>query len=88
MDVNILAKSTTTTTVFLYSFTVVLVLVQPFVAVVCEQLVLSEGCVDKAVHKGGGQVHTSGVHLGATASKSCHIQHRGHANHQSINKNN
>lgn len=39
--------------------TVVFVLVQPFVAIVCEQLVLSERRVDKAVDEGRGQVHTS-----------------------------
>lgn len=51
------------------SFTVVLVLVQPLVAIVCEQLVLPKRRVDKAVYEGGGQVHASGVHLGAAASK-------------------
>lgn len=61
-----------------FSFTMVFVLVQPFVAVVCEQLVLSKSCVNKAIHEGRGQVHASRVHLGATASKPCHIQHRGH----------
>lgn len=66
-------------------FTVVLVLVQPFVAIICEQLVLSKGCVDKAVHERRGQVHTSGVHLGATASEPCRMQHRGHAKRQSVN---
>lgn len=52
----------------------VLVLVQPFVAVVCEQLVLSKRCINEAVHEGRGQVHTSRVHLGAAASKPCRIQ--------------
>lgn len=51
------------------SFTMVLVLVQPFVAVICEQLVLSKCCVDKAVYKGRCQVHTSRVHLRATTSE-------------------
>lgn len=51
--------------------TVVLVLVQPFVAIVCEQLVLSKRCVNEAVHEGGGQIHTSRVHLGAAAAKPC-----------------
>lgn len=59
------------------SLTVVLVLVQPFVAVVCEQLVLSKRCVDEAVHEGRGQVHTSRVHLGAAATKPCRIQSQG-----------
>ena len=49
--------------------TVVLVLVQPLVAVIREQLVLAEGGVDKAVDKGGGQVHTGRVHLGAAATE-------------------
>lgn len=60
-----------TTNVFVCSFTVVFVLVQPFVAVVCEQLVLPKRCVDKAIYKGRGQIHTSRVYLGATASKPC-----------------
>lgn len=55
----------------------VLVLVQPFVAVVCEQLVLSKRSINEAVHEGRGQVHTSRVHLGAAASKPCRIQSRG-----------
>lgn len=55
------------------SLTMVLVLVQPFVAVVCEQLVLAKRCVNEAIHKGRGQIHTSRVHLGATASKPCCI---------------
>lgn len=55
----------------------VLVLVQPFVAIVCEQLVLSKRCVHEAIHEGGGQVHTSRVHLGAAASKPCHIHIQG-----------
>lgn len=59
------------------SLTMVLVLVQPFVAVVCEQLVLSKRCVDEAVHEGRGQVHASGIHLGAAASKPCRAQSRG-----------
>lgn len=64
----------------------VLVLVQPFVAVVCEQLVLTEGGVDEAVHEGRGQVHTSGVHLGAAASEPCHVPHTGHVKkRQSMN---
>jgi len=46
---------------------VVLVLVQPFVAVVREQLVLTEGRVNEAVHEGRGQVHAGRVHLGAAA---------------------
>lgn len=50
-------------------FTVVFVLVQPFVAIICEQLILAKGRVDKAVHEGRGQIHTSRVHLGATASE-------------------
>lgn len=51
------------------SFTVVLVLVQPFVAIICEQLVLPKRGVDKAVYEGRGQVHTSRVHLGTAASE-------------------
>ena len=51
------------------SLTVVLVLVQPLVAVVRQQLVLSEGSVDEAVDKRGGQVHTGRVHLGAATPK-------------------
>lgn len=60
------------------SLTMVLVLVQPFVAVVCEQLVLAKRCVNEAIHEGRGQIHTSRVHLGATASKPCRIQRRGY----------
>lgn len=50
-------------------FTMVLVLVQPFVAIICEQLILPKRCIDKAVYEGRGQVHTSRVHLGTTASE-------------------
>lgn len=50
--------------------TVVLVLVQPLVAVLGEQLVLSERRVDEAVDEGGGEVHASGVHLRAAATES------------------
>lgn len=60
------------------SLTMVLVLVQPFVAVVCEQFVLAKCCVNEAIHKGRRQIHTSRVHLGATASKPCCIQRRGY----------
>lgn len=64
------------------SFTVVLVLVQPFVAIICEQLVLSKRCVDKAVYERRGQVHTSRVHLGATASKPW--GYRDHTRYQNV----
>lgn len=47
----------------------VLVLVQPLVAVIGEQLVLAEGGIDEAVDEGGGQVHAGRIHLGATAAK-------------------
>lgn len=60
-----------------FSHTVVLVLVQPLVAIICEEFILSKGCVHKAVHKRRSQVHPGRVHLGATASKPCHIQHKG-----------
>ena len=49
----------------------VLVLIKPFVAIICQQLVLTKGCIHKAVHKRGGQVHTGRVHLRATAPKPC-----------------
>lgn len=62
----------------------VLVLVQPLVAVIGEQLVLSKRRVDKTIHKGRCQVHTSRVHLRAAASKPCHTQHR----HQYFNTEN
>lgn len=60
-----------------FSHTVVLVLVQPLVAIICEEFILSKGCIHKAVHKRRSQVHPGRVHLGATASKPCHIQHKG-----------
>lgn len=47
----------------------VLVLVQPLVAIISQQLVLAKGCVHKTIHKGGGQVHASRVHLRAAAPK-------------------
>lgn len=67
------------------SSTMIFVLVQPLVAIICEQLVLSEGCVDEAVHKGRGQVHTSRVHLGAAAAKPCHMSHRGEQTQSGFN---
>lgn len=57
----------------------VLVLVQPLVAIICEKLVLSKCCVDKAIDKGRCQIHTSRVHLGATTSKPCNTQCRNNA---------
>jgi hypothetical protein len=49
----------------------VLVLVKPFVAIISQQFVLAKGCIHKAIHKRGGQVHSGRVHLRATSSKPC-----------------
>lgn len=52
-------------------YTMILVLVKPFVAIISQQLVLAKGCIHKAVHKRRGQVHAGRVHLRATAPKPC-----------------
>lgn len=52
------------------SVTVVLVLVQPLVAVLSEQFVLSERRINKAIYERRGKVHTGRVHLRAAATES------------------
>lgn len=56
--------------------TVLLVLVEPLVAVLHEQLVLAKAGIDKAVHKAGCQVLSGRVHLASSKRGSRVLQVR------------